>query len=153
MGADTTIIADCHDGAWVVRVTGPLDAHGALRLCASLSRLTHLGTLDLVVDLQSVTEADPDALAALASAGRLATRSGLGFAVVALRAIGAAATEAGLPVCEDEATAVLGATRRTIGEPPCPAPASQLPLSPTAPNATSSLSSATSTRSTAAPSP
>ena len=83
MAAQTTINADCQHGAWLLRVGGPLDAHGVLRLCASMSRLTHVGTHDIVVDLQPATEADPDALAALGSAARLVERAGLGFALLA----------------------------------------------------------------------
>jgi anti-anti-sigma factor len=121
MSAETTITADCEHGAWIVHVGGPLDAHGVLRLCASLSRLTHLGTHDLVVDLQPVSDADEDALAALASAGRLAARAGLGFAVLApggaaRRAIDTAGLGDALHVCDDEREAiarVAAASHRT----------------------------------------
>ncbi len=114
MGAETRIGADCQDGAWIVRVSGPLDAHGVLQLCASLSRLTHLGTHDLVVDLTPVSEADVDALPALASAARLAQRSGLGFAVlapggVARRALEEAGIEEALGVEDSERAALARA--------------------------------------------
>lgn len=113
MGAETTITADFHHGAWVVRVAGALDAHGVLRVCSSLRRLTLAGTHEVVVDLHAISDADPDALAALASAGRIAERSGLGFAVVAPAGAARDAVAAELDVCADELTALAHAAARS----------------------------------------
>jgi len=80
---ELSVRADCGDGAWIVHVSGVLDAGTAPLLAGRLASLVRLGALDVIVDLCGLEAAEPAGLAVLTGVARRAEWSGIGFATIA----------------------------------------------------------------------
>jgi GH25 family lysozyme M1 (1,4-beta-N-acetylmuramidase) len=79
MGEGTRITADMAHGAWIVRVSGKVDATARAQLAFTLSRLLRLGNRDLVVDVRQADGSIDDMVEQTAARAEAA---GVGFATI-----------------------------------------------------------------------